>query len=447
MPRMPFLAILLSLLVVAPLADAAWRSNGQQEPDTSHDIQDGWMFTEPDATANPANAFVYFNGFVSQEPELLGYQAISLNLAAAGTALASENVLPMAILGVWKDCNGDGYVGAADAGLLQAYPATLLPAGSPCAVGSGPFTHNDGLTVTELLPIYWHNDTSEPQYAMNYWGPAQRPIPGFFDNGARVWADLGQPDDPNLGICRSSPQPQGTFGSTGGMLAYADCFDGYVLTHDVNTATEGAGLSSLSFGDVQDGDQQHSGSVANQRTRSACVAFEFMMGAPCDCVLAPWVCEQTSSQLRGRTRPDSELSSPCFTCEGAHVQTVDSLLGKDNPIRNPRVVNPESPYAYWYAPHGQSLPMSPAFDRGSVFPDARHLTFYAFVSPTAASRYGLVLPPAGAASYGAESCAKGLGGFDCAQGDWWRDANGNEITAVVPDGPNYFPSWIGESRV
>src|SRR5439155_20516801 len=125
--------------------------------------------------------------------------SVSPNVGALGTATPLDPYTPMAVLGVWKDCNEDGYIGYGDQGLLEYRSELLALSSSVCPPRSTPIdpttgrvpydwfpSHNDGSWVRELLPIGWDRQglsiTGQP-YDLN--------IYDINDSGARVWADDG----------------------------------------------------------------------------------------------------------------------------------------------------------------------------------------------------------------------------------------------------------------
>jgi hypothetical protein len=253
------------MVVASPLVYASWGMNGSSEPDTPHDVKDGWMFLNPDTSPDPTVNKVYFNGFMSANQGgflvgLAGGWSGNPNLATAHTAIPLVEYDEYAILGVWKDCNRDGFVGLGDQGLWE-YRSTLLLDTSVCPAQSVPNpipanwmpVHNDGEWVHELTPITWY-------------APSEGVIDFFaiHDNGARVWYDTGMPDVGGGGRnCWLNP-PTGSMHSTGGILWWADCIDGYQVTDTIDTvAAVNPALAPLSFSD-HPRDQYNSKSVLNQ---------------------------------------------------------------------------------------------------------------------------------------------------------------------------------------
>lgn len=204
------LALVLSLL--APSA-VAWGLKGSNEPDTPHDRDDGYMWPSP--YVGPQRR-VYFNVVAEVSPV-----GVNPNVGALGTRIRpAPHVSYEAFLGVWRDCNGDGYLGLADGAVIE-YPAVQLLDAHLCppSAANARITHNDGQWVYELVPLgpadsarHPSNDTYQLARLYN-------------DTGALVWGDLQAPDGkPAAHSCPVAPLPRGTTASTGGLVGYADCY-------------------------------------------------------------------------------------------------------------------------------------------------------------------------------------------------------------------------------
>ena len=231
---------LAAALTVPTLATASWGAKGSLEPDTSLDASGLFMETDPDTKPvgpgipQPPRV-VYFNGFQGTG-YTAGVTSINPNSAAVGSSVLLPTELNIqALLGVWKDCNKDGYMGWGDNALLE-YRSELLAlpnmdgeiAGtSVCGVepigpvpkASGDHTgyqsHNDGKWVREFLPIGPENTLpgSRDQNPFN--------IP---DSTTHVWADWGTPGAPPGFICWLSAHPRDSTHSVGGMVDIVDCY-------------------------------------------------------------------------------------------------------------------------------------------------------------------------------------------------------------------------------
>lgn len=247
---------LVVLLLVSPSASAAWAIKGAWEPDTRWDL-DGRMRLEPDRDARTGIRHVYFNGFNGAGTMLT--TSLNPNLATLGTSVQPAPFLPAAMFGLWKDCNGDGYVGLGDQGLLEyraelLFDATYCP---PTPPSSAPewTVHNDGVWVVELVPIGYDDiTTAEDENPLN-----------LNDTTARVWADWGLPSDPAPSSCATAPAPRGAFRSTGGLIRYLDCFTANRGAGAITTAAETAGAPELGFGDAPPSRPDESASPLNQR--------------------------------------------------------------------------------------------------------------------------------------------------------------------------------------
>jgi hypothetical protein len=269
MPRALPAAVAL-LLLASPAALAGWMMMGSYEPDTKADVVGGWMFTTPDVDPSQSVAKVYFNGFFGQCTDAGPCTGLNPNVATIRSSLHPPEYLLEAMLGVWKDCNKDGYVGLGDQGLFE-YRTTLLdstagetvcpaqPTPKDPHTGKPPLnwfpSHNDGTWVREFLPIQWY-DVNSVIGDYNAWN--------VNDQGARVWADVGLPATYHL-TCFYKTYPAGTFHSTGFMLHTFDCLDGYQTTDAIDTvAASNPVLQPLSFAD-HPRDQENSKSLLNQR--------------------------------------------------------------------------------------------------------------------------------------------------------------------------------------
>src|SRR5690242_6293011 len=111
------IAIAALLLVGAPSVVAAtgWSSFGSHEPDTPHDVNDHWMFQGTDTSSDQSVRMVYFNGFTAESGT-----GINPNVGTVATGTGAQGEFTInAMFGVWKDCNGDGFVGLGDQGLVE----------------------------------------------------------------------------------------------------------------------------------------------------------------------------------------------------------------------------------------------------------------------------------------------------------------------------------------
>ena len=214
------LVLLAALALFAPAATATWYTRGTHEPDNGLDSESFMFFDPPGVITNR----IYFNAFAGVSYGLIG-GTVSPNIGALETRNEAPTAEMMwAYLGVWVDCNGDGYIGMA-AGALAEYPADLLfdtticppvTTTTPNAWTAG--AHNYNGWVSEYIPI-----AGKPAAGSNV---TDRRV--YEDLDAMVWADYGLPDDTSAGggTCPVDPQPRGTFQSTGGLINFADCSSG-----------------------------------------------------------------------------------------------------------------------------------------------------------------------------------------------------------------------------
>lgn len=258
-PRSTLLAVLLVL--AAPLGAAEWRAAGGLEPDTGYDLA-GNMFLEPDRDLGGQR--VYFHGF-----EALPQTSVNPNLAATGSRIAPAPATHhRAILGVWKDCNGDGYIGMAESA-LQDYHVELLLGDPTCppTPGATEPVHNDGQWVNELLTLGMVDPCERAPDATR---ELACPDVDAFANNERViysddtyvWADLGAPGSTPAAECILAPPPRGTTTGTGATLGYLDCQGERGLARQVN-ALDADGSLGLRFDDPAR--PEESDSALNQR--------------------------------------------------------------------------------------------------------------------------------------------------------------------------------------
>ena len=220
--------VVLMLVASAPAVTGEWSVHGTIEPDTPQDAAGGFMFTSPDTS--PSGARVYFNALGN-----FYSSGINPNSAQTGSRIMwfpFEN--PGAYLGVWKDCNADGYIGMA-AGALSEYRAQLLESSTICPVGS---QFNDGAWVYEFLWIAPQDNSRSARATM--------PHGAIIDPDAKVWGDIGLPGEPSMAhlapcellrgtsLTGGATMPyRGWTSNTGVMLQYADCWTGHTAARAV----------------------------------------------------------------------------------------------------------------------------------------------------------------------------------------------------------------------
>jgi hypothetical protein len=283
-------AILLAASLAIPLVNAVpWGAKGQYEPDTSFDRTNTYMWQTADTARLPTNTVgvtdpnrvghhVYFNAFTEQNTaySLHGYSD-NPNFATVQSSRGNWPGTLGALLGVWKDCNHDNYVGFGDNALFE-YRAELLvktdgtPDWTVCpvvALGAVPgganshnfvTVHNDGSWVREFIPLGPDAARSDLIDSNPF---------DLNDNGARVWADWKNPGEaPYETRCSVVFGPEDSYHSTGAILSMVDCVDGFFIVETFDAVTNAThadtlGLGRISFTDHPH-DPEHSASILNK---------------------------------------------------------------------------------------------------------------------------------------------------------------------------------------
>jgi hypothetical protein len=213
-------AAAVAAVMVAPGA-MAWYSYGSNEPDNHFDRDPAFMFQGLPSGSNQ----VYFNVFSGVSG------GVSPNSATLGDRLATGLDSFSALLGVWVDCNHDGYVGMAD-GALREYRAevanldsahkvdtTICPVVPDDAAHAGMGLHNSNGWITEMIPLgsssQNHGTVSSTDHRTAY------------DRFAMVWGENGDPGlhevAPGAPGCPSLLGSEDQIKHTGGILTHQDC--------------------------------------------------------------------------------------------------------------------------------------------------------------------------------------------------------------------------------
>ena len=205
------IAIAAAVLMTAP-ATAEWYAYGSFEPDTKYDLTT--MFVDPPA---PSESRVYFHAMPTTSYSTIT-RPVNPNVGALKTQIEPLGVeYHNAYLGVWQDCNGDGYIGLAE-GAQREYPSSLLSSTIVCppVTGSangwiaGAYNYNGW--VSEFIPIVPTGTTAAIDRRV------------YVDGESRVWGDFHRPDeDPFHRSCTLRPFARGTLQDTGGFVNYVDC--------------------------------------------------------------------------------------------------------------------------------------------------------------------------------------------------------------------------------
>lgn len=230
----------VAALLAAPAVAATWESYGDYEPNTVLDTSDLMWAEDPGQITDR----VYFNAYMQMITPAGQANGgfVNPNVGSARTNIDAPGPQYWeAVLGVWVDCNGDGYIGMAETAVRE-YSAALLLDDTLCPPVDGPRTqwvpgaHNYNNWVTELIPIGNKLTTN-----------ADKRI--YKDLESMIWGDVGKPDaQPTGSSCNVNPA-RGQIQSTGGVLSYVDCQGSRGLTVALNEAFRDAGQHDLVFDD------------------------------------------------------------------------------------------------------------------------------------------------------------------------------------------------------
>ncbi|MEA3202043.1 MAG: hypothetical protein QOE90_3471 [Thermoplasmata archaeon] len=228
-----FTCVALCAVLCLPAGLAGWGSYGGAEPDTKFDRDQGLMWTSGPDTATD---HVYFNGFVNEGSG----GAVAINSPTLGSRIlgVGEGAY-RAILGVWADCNHDGFIGMGDGALIE-YRAEVSGAANlpvdpaicpdlPDSAANAGKIHNHGGWITELIPI-----GSETPTGANARAAAN--VSNYrllFDPDLKIWADKeSKPETPATPFvpndhCSSAVLTPATDGDkashTGGVIQQVVC--------------------------------------------------------------------------------------------------------------------------------------------------------------------------------------------------------------------------------
>src|SRR5581483_6312056 len=242
-----FTAVALAAAMLVPTGLASWGSYGGQEPDNKYDLPAAGNFVwQGPPTGTDQVYFNVVNGYAPNGPAGASPNSATLGdrVQVAGTGSYA------AILGVWVDCNKDGYVGLAD-GALREYRADVsAAAGFPVDTDRCPVVpedaahagaiHNANNWITELIPITnvtIANTNDDPHGVTDPTGTSggvHNPMVDYrviVDESAKMWADRLQPVTPTAAPARDGcTQATVMFGKgqtrhTGGILDHIDCVE------------------------------------------------------------------------------------------------------------------------------------------------------------------------------------------------------------------------------
>ena len=487
-----FILIALAALTVSPAALAGWSGKGEFEPSTSLD-NDGFMFTSPDQ-ANSGARRVYFSGFAGVATPVA---VTSVNPNLGNPEVQSRVIQPaefnaQALLGVWKDCNKDGYIGFGDNALWE-YRSTLLtlpgaPGESVCPRQTlpnpmphhqGVFVHNDGDWVREFLPI-------GPEATKSTLPGDQNPF-NIPDNGARVWADWGLPGSAPGYICYLLSHPTGSFDTVGNMIGLADCY----ARQRIEGTVDGVSGVVPAFGPVYEtakatqnpwgkpGDEsaayvgdcsspvlaptkvpntQHyvavprpnprAGSGASvagtvNETSNAFSDCDRANGAPGSADSLPYSTTQEINNQYGRKTVNEWVLKFTEDVRPGPTGTVTNNLGRGT---NKDLGTRPLPEGFWRANSINLVGHNPVLSIDGLGPQpVQYITYYATISSSAASAFGLSFPGT-TGVYGAEACGSGIGAgqpdrnaWACDPAAWWpTDLQQDAIAQGIIDGQSAF---------
>lgn len=467
--------LLVAAAFIAPTAMAAWSAKGAWEPDTTFDKNGGFMFQGPDTT--PTNSVppvrkVYFNGIMGQEIGYFPYsQGTSLNpnFATLQTSHSAFPLRPRALLGVWKDCNRDNYVGYGDNALFE-YRVELLPDTNTCKptpvptplpIGTFP-PHNDGTWVHEFIPIGYDNRLvgGSASLDLNRWN--------VNDWGSRMWVDDGVPGSPPSGTCYTTAHPPGTYHSVGGLANFSDCYlSGRVEQTGSNLGSTWTTLKQVRNPWGEESDASYVGAwdcsqpqLTNQKvgttnlnvsrprapptvgTSGSAAGTLNATGAGFDecnrtpredgpmhtgntLATAPYQTESdvVNNQRTHRVEPEFVMS---YSERTRASGTPPDQVGLGDPVYS---------QGHWCCGGVRAVSRNPYVDRTLIAPQKVSIfSFYAKVSPGAITSYGLTLAKTGVGVYGSGPCVLGIGAGQPIRNGWACDP-----AAWYPNGPQSIP--------
>lgn len=182
----------------------------------------------PQVPNDAARDVVYLNGFLLHEGGPVG----SFDATIMGTGIASPTAIRLgAVFGVWRDCDGDGYIGsrlAGSHGAFGAYPRALAlqPIDEAVCPPGSIWNPTDAATNSPngLIDEFRAIGPRDPLGECPECGEGERPDPDdLYEPASRVWADWGAPGGPHSRYDGAAGGlPEGTMHDSNGALAYAD---------------------------------------------------------------------------------------------------------------------------------------------------------------------------------------------------------------------------------
>ena len=486
------LLALAAALAVPPAATAGWAGKGGFEPSTGFD-DDGYMFLNPD-NVNDGGRRVYFSGFAGAAT-LVAVTSVNPNFG--NPALETSVIMPVefnaqALLGVWKDCNNDGYIGFGDNALFE-YRSVLLtlpgapgeticpkqPLPNPMPFHQGVMIHNDGDWVREFIPI-------GPESIKTSLAGDSNPY-NIPDNGARVWADWGVPGSPPGYICYLLTHPTGSFDTVGNMIGLADCFARQRIDSTLTSATSATPTTAGAYatakatknpwGQPEDGsaayvgdcssmlvqptkvpNTQHSVAVPRPNPRAGSGASvggtlnetsntfsdcDRTNGSPASVDSVPYSTTDEINNQYGRKTVNEWVLKFTEDVRPGPTSTVTNQLGRGT---NKDLGTRPLPEGFWRANAVNVAGHNPVLNIDSIQPQpVQYITYYAFVSGTTTSALALRFPGT-TGTYGTEACGSGIGPgqpdrnfWACDPNAWWpTDLQSDPIAQGIVDGESAF---------
>ena len=219
--------------VAAPLASAEWKAYGSYEPDSRYD-DDDFLHTLTPAqykAAGATKAKIYFNAYVQADTVYAGGSINPNNGVTRSQQLYTPSNTWLALLGIWNDCNGDGYVGLAETAvreyrseILTAAQLAACPAESKAEIKTAGRT--TGTLIIEFITIGREGLGVQDPFtivdpAALIWGDHGKPVPDAGD--IEFYTPAQDPAGCGVGGLGG---PKGSYDSLGGVLDNAECVTG-----------------------------------------------------------------------------------------------------------------------------------------------------------------------------------------------------------------------------
>ncbi|MEA3199696.1 MAG: hypothetical protein QOE90_1124 [Thermoplasmata archaeon] len=227
-------AVAIATVMIMPAGFATWAAYGGLEPDNHYDRDGGMMWQNAPTTETNK---VYFHVWADEISSDVSPNSATLGSRMEGGVQVDgagfNNGGFDAEMGVWVDCNHDGYIGLAD-GALREYQAQVSAAAGHAidpaicpdlndAPANAGRIHYDSASgwVTEMIPIAYARDNFGNAHAIS---TDYRTIS---DLSAKVWGEGVQPTTFDWGSATGGGCiggfANGDLGHTGGIMRHEDC--------------------------------------------------------------------------------------------------------------------------------------------------------------------------------------------------------------------------------